>query len=68
MVNGQVEEIYGGHLVMKVFNGEEQALDEFEKLYYHLYTSSWKSQFLSGMMMPAMSFIGNSGKTAHSDL
>ncbi|MDA3730265.1 ABC transporter ATP-binding protein [Niameybacter massiliensis] len=60
-VNGQVEEIYGGHNIVKAFNGEEVAVEEFNKLNDTLYNSAWKSQFLSGMMMPIMSFIGNLG-------
>ena len=60
-VNGQVEEIYSGHAIMKAFNGEEEAVLQFEKLNGELYNSAWKSQFLSGMMMPIMSFIGNIG-------
>ena len=60
-VNGQVEEIYGGHNVVKVFNGEEEALKEFNKANDKLFESAWKSQFLSGMMMPIMQFIGNVG-------
>ncbi|WP_053984790.1 ABC transporter ATP-binding protein [Niameybacter massiliensis] len=60
-VNGQVEEIYGGHNIVKAFNGEEAAVEEFNKLNDTLYNSAWKSQFLSGMMMPIMSFIGNLG-------
>ncbi|MGL5677262.1 MAG: ABC transporter ATP-binding protein [Cellulosilyticaceae bacterium] len=60
-VNGQVEEVYGGHSIVKAFNGEEDAIVEFEKLNDKLYQSAWKSQFISGMMMPIMSFIGNIG-------
>lgn len=60
-VNGQVEEIYGGHNIVKAFNGEEDAISEFNKLNDQLYHSAWKSQFLSGMMMPIMTFIGNLG-------
>ncbi|MGG7059733.1 ABC transporter ATP-binding protein [Clostridium nigeriense] len=60
-VNGHVEEIYGGHNIMKAFNGEEKAVKEFNELNETLYNSAWKSQFLSGMMMPIMSFIGNIG-------
>lgn len=60
-VNGQVEEVYGGHNIVKAFNGEEAAVKEFNKLNDTLYDSAWKSQFLSGMMMPIMSFIGNLG-------
>ncbi len=60
-VNGQVEEVYGGHNIVKAFNGEEDAIREFNKLNEQLYSSAWKSQFLSGMMMPIMTFIGNLG-------
>ena len=60
-VNGQVEEVYGGHNIVKAFNGEEDAIEEFDKLNTKLYESSWKSQFLSGMMMPIMTFVGNLG-------
>lgn len=59
--NGHVEEIYSGHNIMKAFNGEEKAIAEFEELNETLYNSAWKSQFLSGMMMPIMTFIGNIG-------
>ena len=59
--NGHIEEIYGGHNIMKAFNGEEKAIEEFDKLNETLYKSAWKSQFLSGMMMPIMVFIGNLG-------
>ena len=60
-VNGQVEEVYSGHNIMKAFNGEERAIKEFDELNNQLYNSAWKSQFLSGMMMPIMSFVGNLG-------
>ena len=60
-INGHVEEMYGGHNIMKAFNGEEKAVNEFDELNEELYSSAWKSQFLSGMMMPIMSFIGNLG-------
>lgn len=60
-VNGEVEEIYGGHNVVKAFNGEDSAYESFEKLNKTLYFSAWKSQFLSGLMMPIMNFIGNFG-------
>ncbi len=63
-VNGQVEEIYGGHTIVKAFNGEEQAIKEFEKANKELYKSGWKSQFLSGLMHPIMNFIGNIGYVA----
>lgn len=59
--NGHIEEIYSGHNIMKVFNGEEKAINEFEHFNENLYTSAWKSQFLSGMMMPIMMFVGNLG-------
>ena len=59
--NGHIEEMYSGHNIMKAFNGEEKAIEEFDKLSDTLYTSAWKSQFLSGMMMPIMTFIGNLG-------
>ena len=63
-VNGQVEEIFGGHNVVKLFNGEEKALEDFNKVNKDLYESAWKSQFLSGTMMPIMSFVGNLGYVA----
>lgn len=58
-VNGQVEEVYGGHNIVKVFNGEDEAIEEFSKDNDILYNSAWKSQFLSGLMQPIMMFIGN---------
>lgn len=63
-VNGQVEEIYGGHTIVKAFNGEEAAIKEFKKANKELYTSGWKSQFLSGLMHPLLMFIGNLGYVA----
>ena len=63
-VNGQVEEVYGGHLVIKAFNREKDTLEEFEKTNNILYDSAWKSQFMSGMMMPIMTFVGNLGYAA----
>ena len=60
-VNGQVEEVYGGHLIVKVFNGEEKSLKEFKRANDELYKSAWKSQFLSGLMHPLMNFVGNVG-------
>ncbi len=60
-VNGQVEEIYGGHNVVQAFNKEEDVIAEFEKTNHQLYTSAWRSQFFSGMMMPIMQFVGNLG-------
>jgi ATP-binding cassette subfamily B protein len=58
-VNGHVEEVYSGHTVMKAFNGEDKAVDQFDRLNDVLYGSVWKSQFLSGLMMPIMTFVGN---------
>lgn len=63
-VNGQVEEVYGGHLVVKAFNREADTLEEFDKTNNILYESAWKSQFLSGMMHPIMMFVGNLGYAA----
>ncbi len=63
-VNGQVEEIYGGHTIVKAFNGEEQAIKEFETANDTLYHSAWKSQFLSGLIHPVMNFVGNVGYVA----
>ncbi|MCB9134457.1 MAG: ABC transporter ATP-binding protein [Anaerolineales bacterium] len=63
-VNGHVEEMFGGHLVMKAFNGEAQSIEKFEKYNSTLYNVAWKSQFLSGLMMPIMNFIGNLGYVA----
>lgn len=60
-LNGQVEEIYGGHNIVKVFNREEDSIKEFNKINDTLYGSAWKSQFFSGMMMPIMQFVGNLG-------
>lgn len=60
-VNGQVEEIFAGHNVVRIFNQEESAYQDFEKASKTLYESAWKSQFLSGMMMPIMQFVGNAG-------
>lgn len=60
-INGQVEEVYGGHLVVKAFNHEKETTDEFERTNRILYNSAWKSQFLSGMMQPIMMFVGNLG-------
>ena len=60
-VNGQVEEVYGGHNIVKVFNAEKRSIEEFNRVNDKLYDSAWKSQFLSGMMMPIMTFVGNLG-------
>jgi ATP-binding cassette subfamily B multidrug efflux pump len=58
-VNGHVEEMFGGHLVMKAFNGEAESVERFDGLNDTLYDSAWKSQFLSGLMFPIMNFVGN---------
>ncbi len=63
-VNGQVEEIYGGHNIVKAFNKEEDVIASFDRDNDILYESAWKSQFLSGMMMPIMQFVGNLGYVA----
>lgn len=63
-INGQVEEVYGGHLVIKAFNREKDTLEEFDQTNRILYESAWKSQFLSGMMHPIMMFVGNLGYAA----
>jgi len=63
-VNGQVEEIYGGHSVVRAFNREEAVKAEFDKANEVLYQSAWKSQFISGIMMPIMQFVGNLGYVA----
>jgi ATP-binding cassette subfamily B protein len=60
-VNGHIEEMYGGHIVMKAFNGEEKSIEQFEVLNNKLYGSTWKAEFLSGLMMPLMMFVGNLG-------
>ena len=60
-VNGQVEEIYSGHNIVKVFNKEKSVVEEFEKVNEKLYNSAWRSQFFSGAMMPLMQFVGNLG-------
>ena len=60
-INGQVEGVYGGHLVIKAFNREKDTIEEFDRTNKILYDSAWKSQFLSGMMQPIMMFVGNLG-------
>nr|WP_288824928.1 ABC transporter ATP-binding protein [uncultured Clostridium sp.] len=60
-INGLIEEVYTGHNVVKVYNGSREAKDAFENSNLSLYSSAWKSQFLSGLMMPLMSFVGNFG-------
>ena len=63
-INGVVEESFGGHLIIKAYNKEDEVLEEFEKTNKILYNSAWKSQFLSGMMMPITMFVGNLGYAA----
>lgn len=63
-INGQVEEVYSGHNIVKAFNKEEDMLKEFDETNGILFQSAWKSQFLSGMMMPIMNFVGNLGYVA----
>ena len=60
-VNGQIEEVYGGHLVVKAFNKEDDSIRDFEKVNEKLYHTAWKSQFFAGMMQPIMGFVGNLG-------
>jgi ATP-binding cassette subfamily B multidrug efflux pump len=60
-INGHVEEMYGSHVVVKAFNGEAKSVEQFDQINGTLYDSAWKSQFLSGMMMPIMNFVGNLG-------
>ena len=63
-VNGHIEEMFGGHVVMKAFNGEQRSVEKFNGLNTTLYDSAWKSQFFSSLMMPMMNFIGNLGYVA----
>src|SRR5271157_974182 len=63
-LNGHVEEMYGGHVVMKAFNGEAESVAEFDQINTTLFGSAWRSQFLSGIMFPVMNFIGNLGYVA----
>jgi ATP-binding cassette subfamily B protein len=63
-VNGHIEEMFGGHVVMKAFNGEERSIAKFNGINDTLYDSAWKSQFFSSLMMPMMNFIGNLGYVA----
>ncbi len=60
-LNGHIEEMYAGHNVMRVFNGEQRSIQKFEKINTKLFGSAWRSQFLSGLMMPIMTFVGNLG-------
>ena len=61
VVNGHIEEMYSAHIIVKAFNGEKQSMQAFEQYNHALYQSAWKSQFLSGLMMPLTQFIGNLG-------
>jgi len=63
-INGHIEEVYTGHNVVKAYNGSREAVQVFEGINDELYTSAWKSQFLSGLMMPLMGFVGNLGYVA----
>lgn len=63
-INGYIEEIYSGHNVVKTYNGDKEAIERFGKLNYNLYEANRKSQFLSGLMMPIMNFVGNFGYVA----
>jgi ATP-binding cassette subfamily B protein len=67
-INGHVEEMYGSHVVMKAFNGEEKSVKKFDNLNDTLYSSAWKSQFLTSLMMPIMNFVSNLGYVAISIL
>lgn len=63
-INGQVEEVYSGHLVIQAFNKQKDSIDEFNRTNQKLYESAWKSQFISGLMQPIMMFVGNLGYVA----
>jgi ATP-binding cassette, subfamily B, multidrug efflux pump len=63
-INGHIEEMYGGHIVMKAFNGEAKSVEQFDGINATLYESAWKSQFLSGLLFPIMNFVGNLGYVA----
>lgn len=63
-INGHIEEVYSGHDIVNVYNGKRETREEFDRINQKLYTSAWKSQFLSGLMMPVMEFIGNLGYVA----
>ncbi|HEX7620412.1 MAG TPA: ABC transporter ATP-binding protein [Anaerolineales bacterium] len=60
-INGHVEEMYGGHMVMKAFNGEAKSVEQFDEINGTLFDSAWKSQFLTGLLFPIMNFVGNLG-------
>ncbi len=63
-INGHIEETYSGHTVVKAYNGEQKAMATFSEINDRLYTAAWKSQFMSGLMMPLMNFVGNFGYVA----
>ena len=63
-INGHIEEVYSGHNIVRLYNAEEQQSEKFNEMNEKLYESNWKSQFLSGLMMPVMSFVGNFGYVA----
>jgi ATP-binding cassette subfamily B multidrug efflux pump len=63
-INGHVEEMYGGHVVMKAFNGEAKSVEQFDEINNVLFDSAWKSQFLTGLLFPIMNFVGNLGYVA----
>jgi len=63
-LNGHIEEMYGGHVVMKAFNGEQKSVAQFDEINTTLFGSAWMSQFLSGLMFPVMNFVGNLGYVA----
>ena len=64
LINGHIEEMYAGHVIVKAYNGEAQSIEEFEILNRHLYENNWKSQFISGIMRPIMEFLSNAGYVA----
>lgn len=61
LINGHIEEMYSGHMVMRVFNGEEKSVKKFSKINDELYNSAWKAQFFSSLIFPLMNFVGNTG-------
>lgn len=63
-VNGHIEEMYTGHLVVRAFNGEAKSVEKFDEYNNTLYNTAWKSQFLSGLLFPIMTFVGNLGYVA----
>jgi ATP-binding cassette subfamily B multidrug efflux pump len=63
-INGHIEEVYAGHNIVKAFNGEKEARRKFEEINNQLFNAGWRSQFLSGLMMPLMAMIGNLGYVA----